>query len=123
MNALSSLYSADRLIREIAPAMPPEVQQVADQLAAQTGPLLADAYYGLLAACITAAIALLFSSLLLVLNHPSPKPVQPKPRLIRSAAVHPLRQPKRPVENRVATANRAELRLVSDRLRAGQLSN
>lgn len=122
MNALSILHSADQLVREIAPAVPPKVQQLANHLETQTGQMLANvAYYGLLVACLTAAIALLCSSLLLVLNYPAPKPAPPKLRLIRSAPTNRL--PKRPVENQVAKANRAELRLASARIRAGQLSN
>lgn len=122
MNTLFIFYSADQLIGKIVPAMPPEVQQLADQLKTQTEQILTDfAYYSLLVACLTAAIALLCSSLLLVLNYPSPKPVQPKLRLIRSAPTHG--QPMRPVENQLARANRDELRLASARIRVGQFDN
>lgn len=122
MNFLSTLHSADQPVRTIASAIPPEVHQLAHPLEIQTGHLPTDvAYYSLLVACLTAAIALLWSSLLLVLNYPRMKPVQPKLRLIRSVPTNP--QPKRPVESRVAPPNRAELRWVSARIRAGQLSN
>lgn len=123
MNASFTFYSTDQLVRAIAPALPPQVQQVADQLGNQTGQVLTDfGYSSLLVACLSAAIVLLLSSLLLVLNYPRRnRLVQPTLRLIRSAPTN--RQPKRPIENRVATANRAELRLVSARIRAGQLSN
>lgn len=123
MNALFTLYSSAQLVRVMAPALPPQVQQVADQLGNQTGQVLTDfGYSSLLVAGLSAAIALLLSSLLLVL-YPSPKPVQPEPRLIRSAAVPTNPQPNRPAQNRVARANRDELRLASARIRAGQLSN
>ena len=122
MNALSILYSADQLTHKITPTVPQEVQQLANQFGDQAQQALNDfAYYGLLIAGLTAAIALLFSSLLLVLNNPQTKLAQPELRLIRSASV--FQPSKRPVENRIARANRNELRLVSDRVRAGQFSN
>ncbi|MBC8153218.1 MAG: hypothetical protein H7Z72_09930 [Bacteroidetes bacterium] len=123
MNPLSSLYLAHQLIQKIAPTVPPVIQQLADQIDGQTQQLLTDiAHYGLLIAGLTSAIALLLSSLPLVLHYPRTNPAQPTLRLIRSVS---SQQPllRRPVENRVARANRAELRLVSARIRAGQLSN
>lgn len=122
MNTLSSLYSANQSIPKIALAVPPEVHQLAGYIGSQTGQLLANfAYYGLLIACLIAVIALLFSSLLLVLHHPPVKPLQPEPRLIKFVATD--RQTKHPVESCVVRANRNERRLVSTRTRSGQFSH
>lgn len=108
MNALVTFHSASQLIGKIAPAMPPEVQQLADQFSSQTQQTLNDfAYYGLLIACLTAVISLLFSSLLLLWHYPQLKPVQPEFHLIKSVSIQA--QPKRPVENRVAQPRRASV--------------
>ena len=122
MNALSMIYAMGPFIQETTPDVPQEVQQLATQLTGQTQYLLNNiAYYGLLIACLTAAISLLFSSLLLVLRYPLVKPAQPEIRLIHSVTTN--RQPIRPAQRCVAQANRNELRLASARIRAGQLSN
>ena len=122
MHTLSSLFVTNQFTQKIAPTVPPEVQQLVDQFGNQTGQLIDNfAYYGLLSAGLISAIALLSSSLLLILRYPLKKPVQPELRLIHSA---PLDwQPKRPVESCIARTNRNELRMLSARIRAGQLSN
>lgn len=122
MNALLIIRSTDQFIQEIAPAVPLEVRQLADQLGRQTHQVLDNfAYCGFLITALTAVIVLLFTSLLLVLYHPTVKPVQPEVPLVKFVATN--RQLNRPVESYIARANRNELRLVSDRVRAGQLSN
>lgn len=121
MNTLSAAYLTSRLARPIAPAVSPEVQQLTDQFSAQTEQILTDfACCGLLVTSLAAATALLFGSLLLLLHHPPMRTALPTLRLLRHEPVQ--RYPKRPLENRVAKANRDELRLVSARLRAGQLN-
>ena len=123
MNALSIFHvTADQFVRKIAPVAPQEVQQLADQLGAQTQQSVDNlAYYGLLAVGLLAAISLLVSSLILVLRNPLPKTAQPDvlPILRTAAHCYPVRR----VETCIARANRNELQSGSARIRAGQLSN
>lgn len=125
MNALFITNSADRLIREMAPAVPQQVQQLAHQIGTQTQQQMLDnvAYYGLLAVGLMAAISLLVSSLVLILRNPLPGTVQSdvQPILRTPAHKHPVSI--RRVETCIARANRNALRAGSARLRAGQLSN
>lgn len=95
---------------------------MADQFGNQTQRALDSfAYYGLLAACLTAALVLLFSSLLLLLDYPSAKRVQPELRLMRS---NPTRQlPNHPTASCIAQANRNRFRLRAAQIRAGEFSN
>ncbi len=122
MNSLFTPYFVGQLIRETGPAVPQEVQQLTDRFGTQTQLILADfAYHALLITGLMAAISLLIASLLLVLHNPLTKIAQPDIRLIRRASVN--QPPKHPPESRIARANRHELRVVSARIQAGQLSN
>ena len=118
MNTLSILYSANQLIQVIALTTLRNVSQLTDQFGEETQQTPTDfAHYGLLVVGLTCAIALLFSSLLLVLRHQPAKPVQPT---LRVAHRLPADQyPTRPV----VRASRNEGWLVSVRLRAEQFSN
>ena len=123
MNALFITNSADRLIREMALAVPREVQQLAHQIGTQTQQQMLDnvAYYGLLAVGLMAAISLLVSSLVLILRNPLPGTVQSDVQPILRTPAH--KYPVRRVETCIARANRNALQSGSARLRAGQLSN
>lgn len=122
MIQLVTLHPAARFIRENGPPMPHELLQLAGQVTEQTRQLLTEfAFYGLLGTCLTAAVFLLIGSLLLVRYAPVQKKEWPDLRLIRPGATY--LQPKRPVENQIARANRQALQLVSTRIRSGQLSN
>jgi hypothetical protein len=124
MNALFLPYPIHQVVEKTAPAVPPELQQLAHQLREQAQQAMDSlAYYGLLVACLTAVVGLLLSSLLLFLDRLPRKPVQPEVRLrlLCSGSAHqPL---KRSVSSCVVRANRNEFRYVASRIRFGQLSN
>jgi hypothetical protein len=120
--SLTSLFTAVS-----APGVPPEVQQLANELSKQTQDLFTQFIeYGVLMAGLMAAFALLFGSLSLILDKPVLPPVSFESRPASPALPRPVRlhrYPRRPSENPVARANRQALQLASARIRAGQFGN